>query len=159
MRVGSGTGYRAVLAKYHEMGFALEGSKSPRRMFRKNGTLGRAEESGSKRARRTPDTVESARHYMEENPISPCGDAVSALDMGKTAMRTILTQDLDTRPLRQVETQRAKSDNSKKRLGICKIREGQLESGELDVEKIFFHDEKLFRLGACSGEIEISPRT
>ena len=66
-------------------------------------------------------------------------------------MRTVLTQGLDTRPLRQVATMRAQPANAKKRLDICKIWGEQLESGEIDVEKIFFTDEKLFRLGSRSG--------
>ena len=151
MCVSAGMGYRPILAKYPEMGFALDGLKSACQRLRANGALERAKGSGSKRTRRTPDTVEQVRQYMGENPGAPCGDAASAFNLPKTTMRMILTDDLDSRPLRQVTAQRAKPANAQKRLEICKLWGEQLESGELDVEKIFFTDGKLFRLGACSG--------
>ena len=159
MCVGAGMGYRAILAKYPEMGFTLEGLKSACRRFQNNGALERAKGSGNKRTRRTPDTVESVRQYMGENPRAPCGDAESALNLPKAAMTAVLTEDLDTRPIRKVAAQRVKPANAQNRLGICKIRGDQLESGGLDVGKIPPIDGKLPRLGARPGVVRISPRT
>ena len=121
------------------MGFALEGLKSARRRFQKNGTLDRAKGSGSKRTRRTPDTVEFVRGYMGGNPRASFGDAASAFELPKTTMRMVLTQDLDTRPSRQVTTQRVKPANAKKRLDICKIWDEQLESGGARRRKDFLY--------------------
>ena len=137
----------------------LEGLKSACRMFQNNGAMERAKGSGSKHTRRAPETVESVWQYMEGNPRASCGDAASAFNLTKTAMRMVLTEDLDTRPLRKVTAQRAQPDNAQKRLGTCKIRDEKLDSGELGVEKIFFTEEMSLRLGACSGGVRISSRT
>ena len=159
MCVGAYMGYRPIMAKCPEVGFAIEGLKSAYRMSRNSGAMDRAKGSRSTRARRKHDTSESARQYMEENPGSSRGDAAPELDLPKTTIRTALKEDLDTRPLRQLTAQRAKPANAQERLDICKIRGDRPESGKLVVENISFTGEKLFRPGACSGGIRISPRT
>ena len=88
----------------------------------------------------TLDTADAGRKYFEENVRASRGYASSDCGIPKTPMRMILTQDLDTRPLRQAKKQRAKSPNAEKRLNICRIRDEQLESGDLAVAKIFFTD-------------------
>ena len=99
----------------------------------------------------TPDTVDTVRQYFEVNIKASCGDAASDSGMPKTTIRTILTQDLDTRPLRHVATQRANPSDAEKRLNICRIRGEQIERGDRDVGKIFFTEEKVFRIGVCDG--------
>ena len=47
--------------------------------------------------------------------------------------------------------QRAKPANMTKLLEACQKWNDRIQSGELDVAKIYFADDKLFRLGACPG--------
>ena len=58
---------------------------------------------------------------------------------------------VDNRPLRLVTTQRAQPANAAKRLNICRIRDGRIERGTLDVEAIFLTGDQVFRIGACAG--------
>ena len=147
------------MAAHHEVGFTRDGLKSACARLQRNGTMDRAAGSGGKRSRGTPDTVDSVRKYFEVNSKASCGDAASDFGMPRATIRAILTQDIDTRPSRHVATQRVNPSNAEKRLNICRIRGAQIERGELDVEKIFFTYEKVFRIGACAGGTKISSYT
>ena len=146
-----GLGYKAILRKFPTYGFTEQGLKSAVERLRNTGTLDRKEGSGRKRSRRTPDAVEAARQFFAENKTASMGDLRKALELPRTAARRIIREDLELKPLRQVTAQRVKPANAAKRLEACQLWDTQLRSGELDAEKIFFTDEKLFRLGACPG--------
>ena len=144
-------GAKAILKKYPDMGFSLEGLKSAVARLHKFGNLERKTGSGRKRTRRTPEATEAAKAYFEGSKFATAGEAARDLNIPKTTVRRIISEDLDLKPLRQITTQRVRPQNFAKRLEICKIWDEQIRNGSLDVEKIYFTDEKVFRLGACAG--------
>ena len=90
-------------------------------------------------------------HSQLTNPKITCGDAAKELGLSESTARRLLKEELDCKPLRQVKSQRVKPEAAQKRLDCCKAWLAQIESGELDPRKIYWTDEKLFRLGACPG--------
>ena len=59
--------------------------------------------------------------------------------------------DLELKPLRKVTAQRVKEEHRAKRLERCLQWDAEIASGALDLTAVYWTDEKLFRLGACSG--------
>ena len=144
-------GYKAILKRYPEMGFTEQGLKAACRRLKDTGTLDRKSGSGPKRARRTPDVVDDMRQFLADNRTATCGDAARALKLPRSTARRAILEDLQLKPIRQVTAQRVKPVNMAKRLEACQKWNDQIQPGELDVAKIYFTDEKLFRLGACAG--------
>ena len=60
-------GYKAILERYPEMGFAEQGLKSACRRLKAAGALDRKSGIGPERVRRTPDVVDDMRQYFSDN--------------------------------------------------------------------------------------------
>ena len=64
-------------------------------------------------------------------------------------MRWLLKEDLGCKALRQLTAQRAKPVNAQRRLGICRARKSQIESGEIGPMAIYWGGGEFPRLGEC----------
>ena len=147
MCVTSDAGNRGILAAYREMGVTLEGLKSAFGRLGKNGVLDRAKGSGGGLGGKgiRPTQIGSISRRRKAS----FGDAAADIGIPKTTTRLILKQDIDTTPFRKVANQRGDPANAGYRLNICRIRGKQLETGEIDVEKISDNSDKISRLGEC----------
>ena len=105
--------------------------------------------SGQQTARRPPGVGEGLRKYSADNRTVSCRVAAHALNPPRATDRRAIEEDIMCKPPRQVTAHRAKPVSMTKRLEACQKWNDQIQSGELDVAKIYFADEELFRIGAC----------
>ena len=136
---------------YPGYGLTEQGVKDVCKRLNETGGTDRQSGSGAPRRARTEENVEAVRSVMEGDRDATRGDAIKATGLSRSTVRRILRQDLELKPLRKIKGQRVKAANAEKRLELCRKWDAQIASGELDLTKIFFTDEKLFRLGACPG--------
>ena len=128
-------GADAILKKYPDLGFSLEGLKSAVSLLNKFGAVERQVGSGRKRTRRAPDATESAKAYFEDSKFATSGDSPRDLRIPKTTARWLISEDVDLDPLRGITTQMARPRNVAERLELRKIRDGEIRSGSLGVKK------------------------
>lgn len=144
-------GYKKILLKYPDWGFNPSGLRTMVENIKARKTTERKQGSGRPKARRTAEMVDAARQYMDANADATCGDLVKETGLRRTTAQRVLKEDLELKPLRKVTAQRVKESNKEKRLQMCKKWEEDIASGALDLTKVYWTDEKVFRLGACSG--------
>ena len=151
MRARTENGIQKILKKYPECGFNPRGLRDAVDRLKATGTLERKQGSGPKRRIRTADKIEAARAYMGSNPDASCGDLVKEMGIKRTSARNILKRDLDLKPLKKTTSHRVTQRNKTKRMEACQTWDADIASGALDLTKVFFTDEEIFRLGACAG--------
>ena len=149
--VEEGMGYRKIVKKFPNYGFTEQGVKTACVRIKETGSVSRKEGTGREFTARTDGNIERVRSVMESNRDATCGDAVTATGISRASAQRILKRDLELKPLRKLKAQRVKPINQAKRLEICRRWDEQIRTGELDLRKIYFTDEKLFRIGACPG--------
>ena len=144
-------GYKKILNTYPDWGLNQLGARDAVARLKATGSLDRKSGSGRRISVRTEEVVEAAREFMEGNKDATCGDLVKELGLKDTTARRILKVDLELKPLRKVTAQRVKEERRAKRLERCLQWDAEIASGALDLTAVYWTDEKLFRLGACSG--------
>ena len=149
--VDENMGYKAILKEFPSWGFNEHGLRTMVENIKARGTADRRSGSGRKRTVRTEETIERVRAFRESNPEATAGDVARETGLAPTTAREVLKLDLSLKPLRKVTAQRIKGANKEKRLEMCKKWDEEIENGSLDLTKVFWTDEKIFRLGACAG--------
>ena len=69
-------GATAILRKYPNVGFNLDGTRDAMERFRKRRTFARTQGSGRRRSVKTAEAVSKAQEILEQNPKASCGDIV-----------------------------------------------------------------------------------
>ena len=104
-----GTG--GTTAQYPDMGFAVDAAQSALALC---GALSRKVGSGAKRSSRASGAVEGARALFGKNSKASFREAGAQLAPPGGAVRRILSDDLDIRPLSQITSQSIKAANAAK---------------------------------------------
>ena len=72
---------------------------------------------------------------------------MAAFKLERTTVRRIIKKDLKKKPLKTVSGRRVGKQSAAARLKICEARDADMRDGKLGPKRIFFADEKIFRLG------------
>ena len=148
----AGLGYKAIVNKYPDYGFTYSGVKDALARLKKNGTLERQAGSGRPKSGRSEANVAAINSAVQDNPRVSKRSLAASTGIKVSSVRNILKNDLGMKSLTQIKAQRIKKVNTEARLARCQEWAQQMENGwEFDPRKVFWTDEKVFRLGKTSG--------
>ena len=145
-----GYGPKTIIGNNKDAGLTFEGAKMVLRRLRKSGSddVSRKSGSGRKRSARTDENVEKVRRIIDGDSGTSLKQLSKETGLSRTAVQTIVKQDLKLKSYSKVKMQRAQEKPREKRLNLCTQWKARMEDGyELDPRRIFFADEKYFRLG------------
>ena len=145
-------GYRRITKKYPGFGFTESGVKDAIARLKAQGAMDRQAGSGRRKSARTPSNVAKVKAIIEENPSASKKAIADGTGISRTGASNILKKDLRLKSLTQIKVQQIRKKNIAKRLEICSQWKQKMEnSWDFDPRKVFWADEKVFRLGKVEG--------
>ena len=153
--MNAGLGYRSIYQKCvlqpkkGKKPWTMGGLDKLTRRIKKN-CVARKPGQGRKRTVRTPGTINAVRKHVEANPgsaESSVRKVCAKFKLSKGSACRILCRDINTKSLQKVKGARLSTKQRERRVAFAEEYIAAVDNGSLDVDSVFFSDEKLFQSG------------
>ena len=122
--------------------------------IKKGDPTGRKQGSGRKRSARPSPNVKKVENAPtkggRKSSAASCRKIASNLKLHRSSVQRIIKRDLKLKSVAMISTTRLSEKQKAKRRAYCAETLGKLESGELQLSRVVFSDEKIFRCSSTS---------